>query len=155
MSQSMHLDAVVRMSNKSEADRFVAEPFHRRGPRRLTEKVRKEALEMMQRSDFSTAEPVHFMALHDLLHEQVYGVEDPDLRSPARRGVSSQCSGMLEALGPQVMTDFIRWAWTEEQRRETWRRENHRDGGRLGARSLFSRVKLTEYRISLQRQKAR
>jgi hypothetical protein len=119
----------------------------------MTPRIRLEAEKMISAKDFSRAEAVHFIALHDALHEKVYGLPDPDVNGKSFRIARSNCQSWIEALGKEQLLDYIRWAWREEFRREVWRRENHRDGGRLSISTLLSRHKLTEYRISLARQK--
>jgi len=153
-----HVDLVLALSTATPIDRSPAEEMEHlartsKKAKFLTADIRVKALQMMRKGDFERADALHFLAAHDHLHEQIYGVPDPDVMGPALRISRSQVQGMLSSLGTKRLTDFVRWAWKEEQRRETWRRENHRDGARMSAQRLFSRSKLTEFYIAMQRQK--
>ena len=153
-----HIDLVLlSLSTPIEAKSPAEEMEHlartSKKAKYLTEDIRAKAMEMMRTGDFERADALHFLAVHDYLHEQIYGVPDPDVMGPALRISRTQVQGMLTALGSKKLTDFVRWAWNEERRRETWRRENHRDGARMSAQRLFSRSKLTEFYIAVQRQK--
>lgn len=124
-------------------------------PTYLGARVKEEMTAMMNADDFTGADALHFLALHNLLHEKIYGVEDPDLAGQSLRVWRRNVQKMLSVIGPQAMLEFVRWAWNQERSREAWRRENFFEAGRLSAFKLFSRHKLTEYRLALARQKAR
>lgn len=140
----------TKKSASEEAASITRDP--KKKPAYLTERTREETRKMMETGVFTDATASHFLALHDELHSKIYGVPDPDLVGGSVRGARSQAQSIVEALGVARTVDFVRWAWLDEQRRETWRRENHRDGARMSAARLFSRAKLTEYRISLSRR---
>ena len=161
----MHVQAVmsavdeVKSEQKASDEVVMLVKRKQKGPVLfLTQRVRDEVQEMIAANDFSKATAMHFLALQDLLHSKVYGVPDPALTGRGGRavvGVRMQAQGLLNVLGTEGLLEFVRWAWLEEERTERWRRENHRDGARLGAGRLFSRAKLTDYRISLARRGAK
>lgn len=104
--------------------------------------------------DWASATPRHFVALHEDLHAEVYGV---------RSGMSSRerqlaCFAASKALrddfagDPAAMAEYVRWAWLDrELGRERWRRENKRGGGRLGWSLLFGKA-VGDYRLEVMRK---
>jgi hypothetical protein len=118
-------------------------------------RARTEAEEMKRSRDWSGATARHLVALYDLMHEQVYGVEALEL-GPAERHKAMLLAGnfVKHHFGGDVeaCVAFLRWVWTREMDREKWRRENGRSGQRIGIRLMLSTSLLTDYRVDLARR---
>lgn len=114
-----------------------------------------EAEHMRETQDWDDATPGHLVALYAWCHAKVYGVEAAELHSgatyaqavaAAKRLVDVEFSGDVTAA-----VGFVRWTWGREASRERWRRENGRDGGRIGWRLQFGPAMMTDYRIAMAR----
>jgi hypothetical protein len=119
------------------------------------EKARRQARDMMASGDWSDAIPRHFVAAYELLHEKVYGVAPAELNSKTRVQASYVAAACLsKQFGGDVaeMAAFMRWSWEREMSREKWRREQGRQGGRLGVSLQFGAV-VTDYRLAMARSK--
>jgi len=113
---------------------------------------------MLRTGDYDGAGARHFVALYDRMHERCYGVAPAELGPAERYNASMQASAMLrkEFNGDVVsMAEYMLWAWQREIGAETWRRENSREGRRIGVRLMFSGTLLTDYRVHLARTKRR
>lgn len=104
--------------------------------------------------DWSSATPRHFVALHEDLHEEVYGVPT-DMGSRERKlacFAASKCLRDDFGGDPAAMAEYVRWVWLDrELGRERWRRENKRGGGRLGWNLLFGKA-VGDYRLEVLRK---
>lgn len=154
-SLALVLEAIGPSKTESAADETAGLVKATLRPKFIGKQIKTEMKTMMLADDFTNADALHFLALHNLLHEQIYGVLDVDMEGRSLRVVRSRVQKMLNALGSKAMLEFVRWAWNSERSREAWRRDNFFEQGRMGAYKLFSRHKLVEYRLSLARQKAR
>lgn len=115
-----------------------------------------EMEEMKRTGDWSTALPRHFVAAFEAQHVLVYGVADAEMNGATRMMAAGAAHRMLqhEFGGDQdAMALYMRWAWIREEGREKWRRENGRDGGRVGWRLMFGGALLTDYRLDQQRRR--
>lgn len=118
-------------------------------------RVKAKMEEMAASGDWSGASGTHLVALYAWLHAQVYGVENAELDG-RQWALAAQAAGRMVAnhfaddYGSAVV--FLRWAWKREQGREQWRRENHKDGGRIGWRLQFSGSIVTDYRVDSARR---
>jgi hypothetical protein len=117
-------------------------------------KARSEMDLMAASGQWDQARGHHLVALYEWLHREVYGVEAAELdgrtwaiaASMAGRQVANEFGGR-----PEAAVDFLQWVWKREQGREQYRRDTHREGGRIGWRIQFGRQLLTDYRVSLAR----
>lgn len=121
-----------------------------------------EVDEMLRSGEWEGAGARHMVALYDRMHERCYGIEPAELGPTERFQAGLLAGNMLksEFRGDVVeMVEFVLWAWERELGRERWRRENGKDGGRLGARLMFrsgsGAFLLTDYRVHLARRGAR
>jgi len=114
-----------------------------------------EADEMLRSGNWEGAGVRHLVAAYDRCHTRCYGVEPAELGPSERFNASMLAATMLkrEFNGDLVgMVEYMLWAWERELDREKWRRENGRDGGRIGVRLMFSGALLTDYRLHLARR---
>lgn len=112
---------------------------------------------MRQSGDWSDALPRHLVVLHGMIHEHVYGVAPAESTGAEFAAAAVAAARMLKVdFGgdAQAMFEFIRWSWQREQDREEWRRQNHKEGGRLDWRRQFcQRGILTDYRVDMARKR--
>lgn len=121
------------------------------------ERAAREVGEFLKTGEWSSAKPLHFVALYAWLHRKVYGVDTTELTPTTRLHACAMVALMLrkEFDGEQgKLADFMRWVWVRETEREKWRRENNRDGGSIGWRLQFATGNrlVVEYRLSLARK---
>jgi len=110
---------------------------------------------MFDTNDWSECKARHLVAIYDLMHTKVYGVDAADLNSTARYSYTMMANAFVkrEFNGDYIRAvKFLRWAWNREGRWEKWRRENKTGGRRLTIYNLFSGRVLTEYRTDLARR---
>lgn len=118
-------------------------------------RARTEVEAMIESDDWSGATARHLVALYDVMHTEVYGVECAEL-GPAERYNATMMAANLtkrEFSGDYTKAvEFMRWAWAREADSEKWRRENGRTHARrIGARLMFGGSLLTDYRVYLAR----
>lgn len=118
-------------------------------------RARKEAEEMMSSGDWEGCAARHLVALYGMLHEKVYGVEAAEL-GPRQRHEATLIAGnfVKRHFGGDFVAavECMRWVWNREASREKWRKENGRDGMRIGVRLMFgSGVFVTDYRVAVAR----
>jgi hypothetical protein len=114
-----------------------------------------EVDQMLRSGVWDGASARHLVALYDVMHQRAYGVAAAELGPAERYNAGLLAGNMLkrEFGGDLVdMVNFMLWAWQREIEREAWRRENGRDGGRIGVRLMFNNALLTDYRIHLARR---
>src|SRR5574338_176134 len=147
-SSRLHFDV---SPPKSEADELTAsvESFR---PRRARPKSRTtiadEVIEMATRQNWANAGAQHVVALAGEFHRRVYGVEAEELRTRARQIFVRSADSMIKQNGVEWVVEFVKWVWKREQERETWRRDNHKQGSRVSIAMVFGSSNLrTEYRI--------
>jgi hypothetical protein len=117
-------------------------------------KALAETRERMASGDWEGAAPRNLLALYALLHETVYGIAPGELTSATRLYAAGAAGRMLKADFDDdagAMAEFMRWLWGRERKREAWRRENGRDGQRIGWRLQFNTQLVTDYRLALAR----
>ena len=105
---------------------------------------------------WSEATALDFVALYAILHKSVYQVEAVELGPTERLHAAGAARRLMKKEFGDVsslMMFYMRWAWTREEGREKWRRDNNRDGGRLGWKLMFNGSLLTDYRVSAKRRK--
>lgn len=120
--------------------------------------AKKEAWRRMQSANWEGAQPRVFAALYALLHERVYSVAPSELTPQIRAYATGAAKRMLAREfddKPEEMAVFMRWAWMREQKREAWRRENNRDGGRISWTLQFNGSLITDWRLEQSRKPAR
>lgn len=118
-------------------------------------KTLEQVGEMLKEGKWSDAQGKHFVALYADLYFRVYGMLPADLGPKERVFASKLASTMLSKQflnDCQEMSKFMAWTWTEEKRREQWRRENHRDGGIIDWRYQFSAKLVQSYRMACARK---
>jgi hypothetical protein len=156
-------DADVRAKEAADAMReFVGEPRETAKRRPPSRQSRERAIEEVNRiraaQDWASVTPTHAVALFAWCHAQVYGVPPGDLDGEgwthavfaAARMLKTQFNGDVLAF-----VAFLRWSWTRERSRETWRRANGGGGFRMTWRIQFSGTMMTDYRVDLLRQRSR
>lgn len=121
-------------------------------------KALSEAATMMRTGNWESAEPVHFVAAYATLFEKVYGVECADLASAQTRLYACGFASRLLStnFGDDVVefVEFVRWTWSREKERDTWRRANGRSGGTVvGWRLQFGGAFVTEFRVDRARKR--
>jgi len=117
-------------------------------------RARVEAEEMMRSRDWKNATARHLVALYDLMHEKVYGVEAIELGPSERHKAALMAGNAIKRFfngDVEACVEFLRWVWTREMGREKWRRENGQSGQRIGIRLMFSGSLVTDYRVDLAR----
>lgn len=117
-------------------------------------RARLEAKEMMRTREWKDATARHLVALYDLMHEKVYGVEALELGPSERHKAALIAGNMIKRYfdGDVVAcVEFLRWVWTREIAREKWRRDNRVSGQRIGIRLMFSGSLVTDYRVDMAR----
>lgn len=117
-------------------------------------RARLEAEEMVRTREWSGATARHLVALYDLMHEKVYGVEALELGPSERHKAALIAGNMIKRYfngDVEACVEFLRWVWTREMGREKWRRENQQSGQRIGIRLMFSGSLVTDYRVDLAR----
>lgn len=118
-------------------------------------KTLEQVGEMLKTGKWKEATGRHFVALYADLYFRVYGMLPADLGPKERVFASKLASTMLSKQfqdDREAMSKFMAWTWTEEKRREQWRRENHRDGGIIDWRYQFSAKLVQSYRMALARK---
>lgn len=152
---------------KKGAVESVAAFIRRRGPRRANsgpqkarvDKVTRQMNEMRVANEWAEATPMHLVALYTWCHEQTYGLRPVEFeRGGLLWSAATACATKMlreEFKGDiDEMVDYMRWSWRREKRKEEWRRESNRDGGRIEWRAQFMHLYLlTDYRIDKARRK--
>ncbi len=119
------------------------------------ERIVDETREMMRTRRWDGCAARHLVALYDLLHEETYGV-DACLTSADRHRAQLLFGGFVKRVFDGEVTEaivYFFWAWREEKRKETWRRENHRESRRLGVGLLCSSGFVADYKLHLHRSR--
>lgn len=114
--------------------------------------------EFMAEGDWSTASEGHYVALYVVLHHKVYGLKPAELDDGAQYFQAMRAAKAFYAstsLAPDDMVDFLRWTWAREEGRERWRRDNAKDGQRVGWRLQFGGAMLSDYRVDKLRRNGR
>lgn len=156
------------LPEENEDEQFLASA-HRRIARRKEAKRRgistasmRNALvtveAMIAADDYTGATPIHFVAMYAKGHSLVYGVPAAELGPQERtiavvkvaRFLRSECGGDVTKAAA-----FLRWVWRRESEREKWRRENNKSGGTLGWGLVFSAEFATQWRVDMERMKAK
>jgi hypothetical protein len=119
---------------------------------------------MMKSNNWSSAKPLHMVALYCWCHEKVYGVPCAELlgkgkaTTAARKGAAGAAARMLQVEfngHVEAMAKFINWVFKREVGREKWAKENNRDRSRMTWMVLFAgRAVLTDYRADKLRKRA-
>lgn len=114
-------------------------------------------LDVFRRSgDWTSAKPVHFVALYIAQHERVYGVTPPELTPEIAHRARFCAATMLRTCfssDPVEMADYFWWTWKRESEREAARRAGKfASDGRIGWYAMFTRSKLYgDYRVAIER----
>ena len=115
-------------------------------------KARLDIVVMNESGDWDAATGMHLVALYEFCHREVYGVEPLELGADAKAWYSA--SSAAERLVKNFFegdygrcVSFVHWIWRREEGREKWRREQNRDGGRIGWRLQFSASAVSDYRV--------
>lgn len=123
--------------------------------KKTVDKAKAEAQAFITLGDWTNAHAHHFVGLFAVLFEHVYGVA-LDIKGNDWRGACSSARGMLKREFDNDrgrMLSYVRWVWSREAERESWRRENGKTGNVIGWRLMFSSTKLlTEFKVHLARK---
>lgn len=96
------------------------------------------------------------VALYGLFHERVYGAWPTELDAPKVWSLAAMAAArwQRDEFGGDARRTVVcmLWFWMREEGREKWRRENGRDGQRIGWRLQFSGAVASDYRVSLARR---
>lgn len=115
----------------------------------------KQAEAMRESGDWDKASAQHFVALYVILHEAVYGIRPLEFTDDERAKAAMMASRMLKTHfedSPSQMATFMRDVWNKERATEKWRRENHREGSRIGWYRQFNGSLVTDWRINQLRK---
>lgn len=121
-------------------------------------RTRAETESMMETGEWESCSARHIVALYDLMHVKVYGV-DAGMTSQERHIATVRTGPFVtkEFGGDyEQAIEFFRWVWKREMSKEKWRRENEigsESGARLTIWAMISSRTLTDYRVSLLRKK--
>jgi hypothetical protein len=121
-------------------------------------RARLEVQEMIESGDWAQCGARHLVALYDLMHLKCYGVEAVELGSTERYNAAMMAANLVKRMfgGDYVSAvEYMRFVWTKEISTEKWRRENGREGRRIGTRLMFGGTLVTDYRLSLARKRHR
>lgn len=114
-----------------------------------------EVEEMIKTGKWAGCRARHLVALYDLMHYKCYKIEDASLGSKERYNATMLATTFTKrefGEGNFVkVVEYMRWLWSREMEREKWRRENYKEGGRLGYYHVFGNKNLTEYKLYLAR----
>ncbi len=116
-----------------------------------------EIRQRVEAKDWTDVSAGKLVALYWFCHETVYGVEPTELDSAATWRAAMLQSGRMVRdnfdSDVQRAIRFMQWVWSEEQRRETWRRNNDKNGKRINWRMQFIFGDLvTDYRAAQSRK---
>ena len=123
-----------------------------------------EAREMAAKESWAGARPIHFVAIHAVLFEEVYEFEPLDLTPATRMAACGMASALAKGLflyghegvnqgeAAARVVAYVRWVWEREREREDWRRRNSRGGQTVGWRLVFGRSLLNEYANDARRK---
>lgn len=115
----------------------------------------KEANEMRQSGEWERATAQHFVALYAILHKLVYEIEPLELNDTVRTKaviMASQCLKKHFNGDSSQMAMFMDYVWTKEKSREKWRRDNQREGGRIGWYRQFDGSLVTDWIADARRK---
>ena len=125
-------------------------------PKRLRERCKDEAMCRVRENNWEGAKASHFVALHQVLYEECYGVP-LDLGSREFKMAAMAAGQLLKnefGGSPIDLLSFMRWVWKREMGREKWRRENNHNGGTLEWAHVFRGGKaLRDYKIASNRRR--
>lgn len=119
------------------------------------ERTRVEAQAMIDSQNFDGCSARHIVAIYDLMHLKIYGVE-VSMSATDRHTYTLRAGGFVkrEFSGDYAkMIVYFRWLWSREMGREQWRRETGNEGASLHIAACFAGKAITEYRIALSRRK--
>lgn len=134
---------------KSKSKTIAASAFNR---------ARVDVQEMIDSGDWTQCGARHLVALYDLMHLKCYGVEALELGAAERYNAAMMAANLVKRQfdGDYVeAVEFMRFVWTKEISTEKWRRENGREGRRIGIRLMFGGSLVTDYRVALARKRNR
>lgn len=121
-------------------------------------RARHDVQQMIESGDWSQCGARHLVALYDLMHQKCYGIEPLELGSTERYNAAMMAANLVKRMfdGDYVdAVNYMRHVWTKEISTEKWRRENGREGRRIGTRLMFGGALVTDYRLSLARKRHR
>jgi len=132
----------------------------RRGPPKLSgervETARAEVATYAASGEWDAATPLHLVLFYESRHAEVYGTPPLELDAKARFLAVGAAKSVVEKYFDGDVAraaHFVFWVWQREQERETWRRANGRDGGRIGWRLQFSASLVSDYRVHGERSR--
>lgn len=118
-------------------------------------RARAETSEMMASGEWEGCASRHLLALYDLMHKQVYGVE-VTTTGHERHNAVLRLGGFIKrefAGDHQASIDYFRWVWTREIQYAKWCRETNKlDARRMTIPLCTSGSMITDYRLMLARQ---
>lgn len=123
------------------------------------EKFCTEAEQFRKDGAWEKFTPGHFVALYGICHERVYGCWPAELTQGAVFSLAKFAAVRIlkhefdDNVG--AMRAFITWTWMREQRNEQWRRDNQKEGRRIGWKLQFSPTLVSDFRVDLSRKARR
>lgn len=108
----------------------------------------------LESGDWSQATPSHIVALYKWCHKEIYGVDALEVKGQEFALATQVAKNFaIREFGNDYseLVAFIRWTWHREGEREAWRRNNSKEGKRIGWRLQFNASLLTDYRLHLAR----
>ena len=115
------------------------------------DKATEQLDQFMKTGDWSSAKPLHFVALYVYLHERVYGLK-PIMSSPDRKLAMFAASHALRNHFKKdcgALADFMLWTWRREYGSVKWRKANNRQSTfRIGWRYMFGGSLITDYLVA-------
>ncbi len=120
------------------------------------DRARVEAQAMIDEDDWTRCAARHIVALYDLMHLKIYGIE-VTMSSTERHRAVLRAGGFVRqnfSGSYPKMVEFLRWLWTEEMRYQKWCVEHRGEQGRrMTVGLMLSGTKITDYRHALARKK--
>jgi hypothetical protein len=120
--------------------------------------AQEQAGECIRSGRWGDAAPRHLVALYDLMHSRVYGVQCVELLPRDRAIFTFSAKRLLDREFdgvPGAMAEWMRWVWQREADRERRRRfEGRETSSRIGPRLMFGGALITDWRLSQMRRAA-
>ena len=118
-----------------------------------------EVRERITRQNWKDMKVGRLVALYWICHEKIYGVVPAEIdKTAVWEQVMKAAGGMVknEFDGDmQQAIEFMRWVWTDEARKENWRRANHKPAGRIKWQNQFLHGYLiSDWRAAVMRRRA-
>lgn len=114
-----------------------------------------DATERMQTGNWEEAHPLTFLALFNLCHERMYGVEALEIKEATKR--KTLMFSVYQVIKEQFNDDcdeyaeFVRWLFEERERKDQWiRSKGDKTCVRINAWSLTKLSLIADYKVSIK-----